>query len=94
MKIALTPETHDTLKAFLSQCEDCEQLTETEYVLDLYDHTPPMSLDLVLKKNALFIDGAAELLFDEEMDGWYVGKRIEDIETIAAALKEAGAMPA
>lgn len=91
MKIALTAEQLTALKSFLDTFEDSEALTDKEYVLDLYDIEPPISLDLTLGKNCLFVDGAAELKFDEEMDGWYIGERIEQPEPIIEALNKAGA---
>lgn len=92
MKIALSAEQMSALTAFLKSYPDSEALSEKEYVLDLYDLEPPLSLDLVLSKNAVFVDGAAELLFDEEMDGWYIGKRVEDPDMLLRALTEAGAL--
>ena len=92
MKIALTAEQLTELKTFLNTFEDSEQLSDKEYVVDLYDIEPPISLDISLGKNCLFVDGAAELLFDEEMDGWYIGNRIEEPEPILRALREAGAI--
>lgn len=92
MKIALTAEQLAELKTFLNTFEDSEQLSEKEYVVDLYDIEPPISLDVSLGKNCLFVDGAAELLFDEEMDGWYIGQRIEEAEPVLRALREAGAI--
>ena len=94
MKITLTAEQLTALKNFLNTFEDSEQLSEKEYVLDLYDIEPPLSLDISLGKNCLFVDGAAEMLFDEEMDGWYIGQRIEDPGHILRALTEAGALGA
>ena len=94
MKITLTAEQFTAFKAFLNTFEDSEQLSDKEYVLDLYDIEPPLSLDLSLGKNCLYVDGAAELLFDEEMDGWYIGRRIEEPEPILRALTEAGALGA
>lgn len=94
MKIALTAEQLSNLKNFLNNFEDSEQLSDKEYVLDLYDIEPPISLDLSLGKNCLFVDGAAELLFNEEMDGWYIGERIEETEPVLRALREAGALGA
>ena len=94
MKITLTAEQLTALKTFLDTFEDSEQLSEKEYVLDLYDIEPPISLDISLGKNCLFVDGAAELLFNDEMDGWYIGQRIEDPEAILRALNEAGALGA
>ena len=92
MKIALTTAQLAQLKSFLSSFEDSEQLSETEFVLDLYDLEPPLSIDLVLDKNALIVDGAAELKFDDEMDGWYIGDRIESPDRILDALKAVGAL--
>ena len=94
MKITLTPEQLSALKTFLNTFEDSEQLSEKEYVVDLYDIEPPLSLDISLGKNCLFVDGAAELLFNEEMDGWYIGQRIEEPEAILRALNEVGALGA
>ncbi len=92
MKIPMTAEQLSALKSFLTRFEDSEQLSDSEYVLDLYDLEPPLSLDLSIGKNCLFVDGAATLLFDEEMDGWYIGERIEDADSILRALTEAGAL--
>lgn len=94
MKIKLTAEEFQAMKNFLNTFEDCEQLSEKEYVVDLYDIEPPISLDLSLGKDCLFVDGAAELLFDEEMDGWYIGNRIEEPEPVLLALRKAGALGA
>ncbi len=94
MKIKLTAEEFSAVKNFLNTFEDSEQLSEKEYVVDLYDIEPPISLDLSLGKDCLFVDGAAELLFDEEMDGWYIGERIEEPEPVLRALREAGALGA
>ena len=92
MKIPMTAEQLSALKSFLTRFEDSEQLSDSEYVLDLYDLEPPLSLDLSIGKNCLFVDGAATLLFDEEMDGWYIVERIEDAGSILRALTEAGAL--
>lgn len=94
MKIKLTAEEFSAVKNFLNTFEDSEQLSEKEYVLDLYDIEPPISLDISLGKDCLFVDGAAELLFDEEMDGWYIGQRIEEPEPVLRALRDAGALGA
>lgn len=94
MKLKLTEEQLKGLKAFLEKCEDAEKLTEKEYVVDLYDLNKPISLDLVFIKSGVAVDGAAELEYDEEMDGWYMGERIDQPEIIVAALVQAGAFEA
>lgn len=91
MKLKLTQEQNAQLKAFLDQFEDAERLSEKEFVVDLYDIDMPVSLDLVFIKSGVAVDGAAELKFDEEMDGWYMGARIDDPATVIAALEQAGA---
>lgn len=92
MKIALTAAQLSAVSAFLKRFEDSEALSEKEYVLDLYDLETPLSIDLTLEKDGLFVEGAAELLFDEEMDGWYIGNRIEDGEAVLRALRDVGAL--
>lgn len=92
MKIALTSQELAALKSFLDQFEDSEQLSNSEYVVDLYDIEPPISIDLTIGKDFILIEGAAELKFDEEMDGWYISDRIEDPEAVRSALKSAGAL--
>ena len=91
MKITLTPVQLNAFREFLNRFPDSEALSEREYVLDLYDLERPLSIDLTLQKDGLFVEGAAELLFDEEMDGWYIGSRIEESESLLRALHEAGA---
>ena len=92
MKLKLNANQEAALKAFLEQYEDAERLSEREYVVDLYDNEAPVSLDLVFVKGGVAIDGAARLLYDAEMDGWYMGERLDAPEQVAAALVEAGAM--
>lgn len=94
MKLKLTEAQVNDLKAFLESCEDAEQLSQREYVVDLYDIEHPLSLDLVFIRSGVAVDGAAELLYDEEQDGWYMGDRLEKSEAVIAALAEAGAIKA
>ena len=91
MRIRLTQEREAALKAFLQASEDAEQLSAREYVVDLYDIEHPVSLDLVFVRGGVAVDGAAELLYDEEQQGWYMGQRLESPEDVRAALEEAGA---
>jgi len=93
MILQLTSAENATLRKFLNSCEDGEMLSENEWVLDLYDLTSPVSLDLLFEKDGnVRIEGAAALLYDEEMDGWYMGARIEEIDVVRNALAEAGAL--
>jgi len=94
MKIRLTEAQGNALRAFLNNCGDAEQLSSREYVVDLYDIDRPVSLDLVFVKSGVAVDGAAELKYDEEQDGWYMGERLEEADEVLAALEEAGAWKA
>ncbi|MBR1820492.1 MAG: hypothetical protein IJ769_02590 [Clostridia bacterium] len=92
MRIKLNDTQADALRAFLDTCDDAEQLSAREYVLDLYDIARPISLDLVFVKGGIGVDGAAELKYDEAQDGWYMGDRLEKPEAVLEALREAGAL--
>ena len=94
MKIKLTQSQEEALRAFLESFEDAEQLSAREYVVDLYDIPQPVSLDLVFVKGGVAVDGAAELLYDEAQDGWYMGQRLDNPEDVRAAMEQAGALPA
>ena len=93
MRIKLNEAQESALRSFLQDNPDAEALSAREYVVDLYDIEPPVSLDLVFVKGGIGVDGAAELLYDEELDGWYMGERLETPERVRAALVEAGAIP-
>ena len=92
MKLKLNDDQAQALRTFLDRFEDAEKLSEREYVVDLYDIARPLSLDLVFIRSGVAVDGAAELLYDEEQDGWYMGARVEDAGAVSAALAEAGAI--
>ena len=91
MKIKLTEERAQSLRAFLDNCADAERLSSREYVADLYDIARPVTLNLVFVKGGVAVDGAAELKYDEEQQGWYMGERLETPEAVRGALEEAGA---
>ena len=93
MRIKLNEAQESALRAFLADNPDAEALSAREYVVDLYDIEPPVSLDLVFVKGGIGVDGAAELLYDEALDGWYMGERLETPERVRAALIEAGSIP-
>ena len=76
------------------RCEDAERLSEREFVADLYDIERPVSLDLVFVRGGVAVDGAAELKYDEALDGWYMDKRLERPEEVIEALTAGGAFGA
>ena len=92
MKIKLTQENEAALRAFLEGCDDAEQLSAREFVVDLYDIQPPVSLDLVFVRGGVAVDGAAVLEYDEALKGWYMGERLERPEAVLRALRACGAL--
>jgi len=91
MKIRLDAAREAALREFLGACEDAEQLSAREYVVDLYDIPRPISLNLVFVRGGVAVDGAAELKYDEEQDGWYMGERLDNPDDVVEALTQAGA---
>ena len=76
------------LEAWMLHSEDAEELGGGEYTLDLYDVDTPMSLDIQLGKKGVELLAALELLYDEEMDGWYLGERVEDMALVEEMLRQ------
>ena len=90
MKLKLTAEERSALVAYLESSEDCEKLSEKEWILDIYDNETPISLDLVFNRESIFADGAEYLKYDEEMDGWFMSGPIESADDVLAILRAAG----
>lgn len=91
MLLPLSEKEASSLRAFLEANADCEAQAENEYVADLYDLEAPMTLDLVFVKGGVRVDGACLLAYDEEMEGYYIGEPVLEMETVRRALMEAGA---
>ena len=91
MLLPLSEKEAASLRAFLEANADCEAQAENEYVVDLYDLEAPMTLDLVFVKGGVRVDGACLLAYDEEMEGYYIGEPVLEMETVRRALMEAGA---
>lgn len=92
MKLKITADEKKALKAYLEASEDCEKLSEREWVMDIYDSETPASFDLVFARESLFADGAEYLKYDEEQDGWYIAGPIESAEKAVEILRVAGAL--
>lgn len=93
MLLALSAREISHLRAFLDRNEDCEALSDREYVADLYDLETPVSLDLVFCEGGVRVDGACALKYDEAMEGYYLGDALEDEAAVRGALEQAGALP-
>ena len=93
MKLNLTAQQQSDLLKFLNESPDSEQLSNNEYVADLYDADEPVTVNFLIAENGdIEIAAAAQLLYDEGEDGWYMGDRIEDEREIIAALTSAEAI--
>ena len=92
MKLKITAEEKKALKAYLESNEDCEKLSEKEWVMDIYEGDTPASFDLVFTKDSIFADGAEYLKYDEEQDGWYIAGPSETAEKAIEILRAAGAL--
>jgi hypothetical protein len=90
VKLKLTVDESKALKAYLENSEDCEKLSEKEWILDIYDNDTPISLDLVFNRDSIFADGAEYLKYDAEMDGWFMSGPIDTAETVLSILRAAG----
>lgn len=93
MKLALTSAQQEKLLKYLSENPDAEQLSVNEYVADLYDLDDPMTINFLIGEDgSIELAAVAQLLYDEEQDGWYMGDRIEDEAAVLAALTESDAI--
>lgn len=92
MKLKITADEKKALLAYLAGNDDCEQLSQKEWVMDIYDVETPASFDLVFMRESVFADGAEYLMYDEEQDGWYISGPIETADRAVEILRAAGAL--
>lgn len=86
MLISLTREQLIRLDDFVQQSEDAEVLSEGEYMLDIFDLEPPLSLQYVQDKDGIDVLAACQLAYDEGLDGWYIHDQIEGADRIREVL--------
>ncbi len=86
MLLPLTSDQLAAFRAFLSSSEDAEPLGGEEYSCDLYELDPPVSLEIALTDAGVEVLAAAQMAYDEGMDGWYLTERIEDMQALARAM--------
>lgn len=87
MKITWDIHTVNALRQKLDACEDAEASGLHEYTLDLYGEEPALSFELMLLEGGVDILAAAELAFDEVLDGYYLSARRFDAQTLGEILK-------
>ena len=89
MELNLSAEQRKRLAAFLESDEDCERLPGNEFVVDLYEAQPPLTLNLFVDGEKVELLAAAQLLYDPELDAYYMGDPVEDTNAVVRALLRA-----
>lgn len=86
MILPLNADQLAAFRAFLSSSEDAQPLGGEEYSCDLYDLEPPISMELALTDQGVEVLAAAQMAYDQGMDGWYLTERIEDMQALSQAM--------
>lgn len=86
MKISMEPVRLSKLQSILKGAEDAEDLGNGGYTFDAMAGERPVALEIVIEKNAVDVLAAAYLEFSPEMDGWYLGERIDEVPLIQSIL--------
>lgn len=81
----------EKFRAFISSSEDCERLSDDEWVVDIYEPEPAVSLNIVFEDDAIRVDGAEYMAFSEELDGWYISGSVPNVDALEKILRDAGA---
>ena len=81
----------EKFRAYISSSADCEQLSADEWVVDIYEPEPALSLNIVFEGDKIRVDGAEYMAFSEELDGWYISGSVPDADALEEILRNAGA---
>ena len=87
MRIQWSEDRVMALKCALQQSEDAESTGPDEYVADLYEAQPPLTLELAFEPQGVRVLAAESLAYDQEMDGWYLAGPVTDAAVIERALE-------
>lgn len=90
MHISLSEKKLSQIRRLLETSPDAQAMSGGEYILDLYDREVPLSLELTLQSDGVEVTAAAEMAYDEALDGWYLSGRIEDAAALADVLESIG----
>lgn len=91
MKLILTADEQQRMLAALRADEDCEEAADGSFTVDLYEPEPVVSVELYPDRDGFAITAAVLMEYSEELDGYYLAKKIRDeaqLAAIAARLKE------
>ncbi len=79
----------ERLKRFLEVSQDAEEVGANEYAVDLYDVSTPISMNIAFTKKGVDVLAALLLLYNEALDGWYLGDKVKDEALLSGLLNEA-----
>lgn len=74
----------DALFARLAQMDDAEPVPGGGYTVDLYELDPPVTIELYPVKSGFDVTAAFTLNYDDAMDGYYLGDKLETSESVLA----------
>ena len=86
MSIPWSEEKIRALRAAVDQLEDAQATGPDEYVVDLYQREPPMTLELAFEAGRLLVLAAQTMAYDAQLDGWYLDRPVEDAVEVEEAL--------
>lgn len=87
MRIQWSEEKIQALKSALDNVEDAQQTGPEEYVVDLYDAEPPLTLELAFEGGQVRVLAAETMAYDQQMDGWYLAGPVDDGAAVEKALE-------
>lgn len=87
MGIAWSEDRVQALRAVLERMEDAQATGPDEYVVDLYQREPPLTLELAFEGGKLEVLAAQTMAYDAELDGWYLDRKVEDPDQVEQALR-------
>lgn len=87
MRIQWSKEKAQALRDALEQSEDAQSTGPDEYVADLYEAQPPLTLELAFEPQAIRVLAVESMAYDQEMDGWYLAGPVTDIAMVERALE-------
>ena len=85
MRIGLSSAQVQMLRARLEAHEDAQATGPDEYVIDLYDFEPPLSMELALS-DGVHVLAAERMAYDEGLKGYYNCAPEGDVAVLERAL--------
>ena len=87
MMIALTPHQLKAVLHTVEASEDAEHLSGGGFACDIYEVDPPIALEFYPVDGGLDVVAAFVLNYDEAMDGYYLGEKLETEQAVLDAMR-------